>query len=87
MLISIDVIDVELNHRRVHLSGLRESDGSTMQSFQVRPEVQVVALDVECLRLADGVPLGRQHLGIRLPVVGIKVCDRAACEFALELAA
>jgi len=28
-----------------------------MQPFQVRPEVQVVPLDIERFRLADGVPL------------------------------
>ena len=57
-LVSIDVIDIEFNHRRMHLSGLRETDGSTMQSFQMRPEVQVVLLDALRLRLTDGVPLG-----------------------------
>jgi hypothetical protein len=58
MLVSIDVINIEFNNRRVHLRGLRETDGSAMQSFQVCPEVQVVSLNVERLRLAGGVPPG-----------------------------
>ncbi|MDT5272618.1 MAG: hypothetical protein QOH49_4804, partial [Acidobacteriota bacterium] len=35
MLVSIHVIDIELNHRRVHLRGLRETDRAAMQPFQV----------------------------------------------------
>jgi hypothetical protein len=87
MLVSIHVIDIELNHRRVHLRGLRETDGSAMQSFQVCPEIQVVPLNVERLCLADGVPLAGQNLGIRLPVVGVKVLDRASCRLVAQLSA
>ncbi len=58
-----------------------------MQSFQVCPEVQVVPLNVERFCLADGVPLAGQNLGIRLPVVGVKVFDRASCQPIAELLA
>jgi hypothetical protein len=78
MLISINVIDIELNDRRVHLIGFRETDRSAMQPFQVRAEVQVVTLDVERSRFADPMPLRRQRLSIRLPVVSIEILHRAA---------
>ncbi len=58
-----------------------------MQPFQMRAEVQVVPLNVERLRLADGVPRGGQYLGKRLPVVGIKVLDRASCQLVAEMSA
>lgn len=58
-----------------------------MQSFEMRPEVQVVPPNVERLRLADGVPLAGQHPGIRLPVVGVKLLDRASCQLVAQLSA
>src|SRR3569832_227556 len=85
MLVSIRVIDIEFNHCRVHLIGLREADSSAMQSFQMCPEVQVEPLYVERLRLADDVPLAGQQLGIRWPVVGVKVLDRASGQLVAQL--
>lgn len=78
MLVSIHVIDIELTDRCMHLIGFRETDRSAMQPLQVRPEVQVVALDVERLRFADYMPFGRQCLGVRLPVIRIEVLHRTA---------
>ena len=46
MLLSIKVIDIELDHRVVHLHRSRVADRASLQSLNPRPEIEVIPLDV-----------------------------------------
>jgi len=48
------------------------------------PGVAVVALDGDCVRLADDMPLPRQHLPERVPIVGVEGAALQVPDFPVE---
>ena len=66
------MVNVEFHHCIVHLGTLRKTDRATLQPFDPRAEVQVTAFNALRPALMHLMPLGRQELAIRLPIIGVK---------------
>jgi hypothetical protein len=64
------MMNVELNHRIVHLVRLGKADRPELQPLYPRPEVEVLLLDPQRPASALSMMLARQQPVIRRPAVG-----------------
>jgi hypothetical protein len=79
-MLTIMVVNVELNESFVHLSALWKTDGLALQPFQMRPKVQILTLNVLRPAFTDPVLRPRNHLSIALPLIRAEAYDPAPLE-------